>query len=189
VGRRWLGAVGAIAVIAGLALITRQAPLPGSAPVDGTTDQRVGTAAPDVTLPLLGGGELALASLRGKVVAVDFWATYCGPCVRTMPHLQQLADTLPDDQFELYSVNVDPDTDDRDEVVSGFMERQELSFPVVLDNGRATWLYGADRIPLLVVVDREGIVRHVFRGFVDPANIDRAIHDTLALANNATGSP
>ncbi len=177
--RRVTAVAGAILLLVGvaLALSTGSEPAPV---VDGTADERVGTMAPDLSLESLDGPPLALADLRGKVVAVDFWATYCGPCVRTMPHLQHLVDTLPPDRFALYSVNVDPPGDDRRELVRGFLERSGLSFPVVLDTGRGTWLYGATRIPLLVIVDGEGVMRHVFRGFVHPSNIDRAIEELLA---------
>lgn len=187
-GRRWLGAAGAIALIAGLALATRPASGPAARVADSTSDERIGTEAPDVTLASLTGENVALTSLRGKVVAVDFWATYCGPCVRTMPHLQELDDALADDDFALYSINVDPQSSDRNEMVQEFLERQGLRFPVVFDTGRATWLYRADRIPLLVVLDRDGIIRHVFRGFVEPRQIETAIRETIALPR-ATGVP
>jgi len=150
---------------------------PGGA---GTDDPRVGREAPGFTLRVLDEPtSVSLAEHRGKVVLIDFWATYCGPCRRTMPHMQSLHQNLPASDFVLLSVNVDQPATDRERLVRDFMNTLNLSFPVLIDNGRTAYQYEARRIPLVVLVDRQGTIRHVFQGYTEPNAIDRAIDDLI----------
>lgn len=126
----------------------------------------VGDEAPNFTLPLLNEeSALTLSETRGKVVVLDFWATWCPPCRKQMPALQELAD---DPEFaetlQVISVNTDDADDDRDELVGGFMRRSGLTMTTVMDNGSVRRLYRVRAIPTLIVIDANGKVRHTSEG-------------------------
>ena len=89
-----------------------------------------GTPAPDFELPLAGGGSsLDLEQLQGKVVLLNFWATWCKPCEDEMPAMERLYRALAGTDFELVAVSVDED----DALVNAFVDRLGLSFPVLMD--------------------------------------------------------
>jgi peroxiredoxin len=112
-----------------------------------------GAPAPDFALPRLGGGELALHDLRGKVVLVSFWATWCAPCELEMPAMQRLYAKLAARGFELVAISVDEDAED----VARFRERLGLTFPIALDASKAAAArYQSFRYPESFLVDREG---------------------------------
>ncbi|MEO0814501.1 MAG: TlpA disulfide reductase family protein, partial [Myxococcota bacterium] len=119
-----------------------------------------GDTLPAMVLGGLDGDALATESLRGRVVLVDFWATWCGPCRQTLPTLQRLHDELGDD-FVLLSVNVEPE--DR-EGVRAFMTENDLRFPVYVDNGELQRRMHVDTLPTAFIVDRGGVVRDMHVG-------------------------
>src|SRR5947208_891947 len=102
--------LGAAAVV-GLATLAWFTVLQPAPPATQQTSglARVGAPAPEVLLPLNTGGTADLTGERGKVVLLNFWATWCGPCKAEMPALQQLADDLQGVPFKLYSVNLQED--------------------------------------------------------------------------------
>jgi thiol-disulfide isomerase/thioredoxin len=112
--------------------------------------------APEVTLPLLGGGRAALP--QGKITVVDFWATWCAPCRFSMPRVQQLWTEYRPRGVELYSVDTDDQSPDRDARVRRFLQENGLSFPVALDDGSASAAFSVASLPTLVLVDRKGDV-------------------------------
>src|SRR5689334_20599579 len=91
----------------------------------------VGKAAPEIQLPLYGGGDFSLADLRGKVVVLDFWATWCPPCVASMPHVEETAGRYADRGVMLYAVNVD----DPPETIAKFLAAHPTRAPIVLAAG------------------------------------------------------
>jgi peroxiredoxin len=114
-----------------------------------------GLAAPGFALPRLGGGELALRELRGKVVLVNFWATWCAPCEKEMPAMQRLYARLAPLGLELVAVS----EDDGSEVVERFRERLGLSFPIALDpKHEAAARYQSYRYPESFLIDRNGVL-------------------------------
>jgi peroxiredoxin len=115
----------------------------------------VGRAAPEFVLPRLGGGELALRELRGKVVLLNFWATWCAPCEQEMPAMQRLYARLAPRGFELVAIS----EDDGPEVVDEFRARLGLTFPIALDPDHAVARrYQSFRYPESFLVDREGVL-------------------------------
>jgi peroxiredoxin len=118
---------------------------------------KVGEPAPDFSLQDLSDRPVALSSYRGqKVVVMDFWATWCGPCRMSMPGLQELQDKFKDRDLEILSVNQGEPADQ----VRAFIERKKYLFHVVLDSdGAVGSKYGVRAIPTLAVVDKEGVVR------------------------------
>lgn len=115
-----------------------------------------GTPAPDFTLPRLSDGEaLQLEDLRGRVVLVNFWATWCEPCEAEMPAMQRLHDMFEAEDFELLAVSVDEDEED----VHAFRDRLELSFPILLDPGEVVArTYQTFRYPETLLVGRDGVI-------------------------------
>jgi len=116
----------------------------------------VSRPAPAVTLPLLGGGIAPLP--LGKVTVVDFWATWCAPCRFSMPRVQQLWAEYKPRGVELYSVDTDDASPDRDAQVRRFLRENRLSFPVTLDDGSASAAFSVASLPTLVLLDRKGDV-------------------------------
>ena len=123
----------------------------------------VGAPAPEVRLPRLPGGEdVSLSSLRGKVVYLDFWASWCGPCRTSFPQLEQLRNELGSRGFEVYAINVDEVEAD----ALQFMSEVPVSYLVVRDGEGATpEAYGILGMPTGYLIDRQGVVRHVHQGF------------------------
>jgi peroxiredoxin len=124
---------------------------------------KVGQPAPDFSLPDLSGNSVTLSSYRGqKVVLMDFWATWCGPCRMAMPGLQDLQDKFKDRGLEILSVN----QGETAEPVRNFIQRKKYSFHVILDqDGAIGGQYGVRGIPTLVLVDKKGVVQWLRVGY------------------------
>jgi cytochrome c biogenesis protein CcmG, thiol:disulfide interchange protein DsbE len=115
-----------------------------------------GSAAPQISLAVVGGGTSNLRADRGKVVLVNFWATWCEPCKIEMPGLQRLADELRDRPFVLYSVDLQEDA----EQVQAFQRDYGLRLYALLDeDGAVTRTYGVRALPATFLIDRQGILR------------------------------
>jgi len=130
----------------------------------------VGTAAtpsgkaPDFALSTLAGPNLRLREQRGKVVLVNFWATWCGPCRIEMPHLSRLYEKYQPAGFQLLGVNIDDDPNQ----AAGLATKLGLRFPVLLDTDKkVSRLYDLSTMPSTVLIDRDGKVRYVHRGYRD----------------------
>jgi peroxiredoxin len=120
--------------------------------------------APDFTLRSAAGGNLRLAELRGRVVLVNFWATWCGPCKIEMPHLNRIYEKYASAGFVLLGVNIDEDP----KQALALATRMGLKFPVLFDTDKAvSRRYALDSMPGTVLIDRDGKVRHVHKGYRD----------------------
>jgi thiol-disulfide isomerase/thioredoxin len=123
----------------------------------GDAHPLVGKPAPGFRLPDLSGYETSLEQYRGKLVLVDFWATWCGPCRVSMPIVDKLQAEHPDD-LVLLAVNLQED----DDKVRRYVERQHLRARVLLDrDGRVGGSYGIRSIPMQILIDKTGTIRHV----------------------------
>jgi peroxiredoxin len=134
--------------------------------------------APDFTLRTMDGKNLRLQELRGQVVLVNFWATWCGPCRQEMPHLNRLYDKYRSSGFVMLGVNID----DEPEKAIGLANKLGLHFPVLLDNDKkVSRLYDLSTMPSTVVIDRDGKVRYVHRGYRDgyEDNYDKQIRELV----------
>ena len=142
---------------------------------------QVGETAPPVTLPLLAtdtAGELSLQSLRGQVVYLDFWASWCGPCRVSFPQLEALRQELGPQGFEVLAINVDEVESD----ALRFLEALAVSYPLVRDNTGATpAAYGILGMPTGYLIDRSGTVRLVHQGYrkSDGAKLRKSIIELL----------
>ena len=119
-------------------------------------------AAPDFTLRSLDGRNVRLQELRGQVVMVNFWASWCAPCRVEMPHLNKLADKYRTSGFTLLGVNVDDDPKNG----SAAATKMGLHFPVLHDGEkRVVKMYDVATMPSTVLIDRDGRVRYLHRGY------------------------
>jgi len=127
------------------------------------TDWKGPPAAPPIDLYTPGGEPFTLASLRGKVVLVNFWATWCEPCVTEMPSLQRVRDQLAP-RFEVLGVNYQ----EGPARIKAFIDKSGITFPVVRDtDGAVAKAWGARIFPASYLVDRAGRVKHVLIGGAD----------------------
>ncbi|MGD8809286.1 MAG: TlpA disulfide reductase family protein [Gammaproteobacteria bacterium] len=118
--------------------------------------------APDFRLQRRGGGEVSLADLRGDVVMINFWATWCGPCREEMPHLEALHQRYSDLGFTLIGINVEQDSRLSDQ----FLAETPVTFDILFDPGnRVSELYDVIAMPSTVLVDREGNLRYIHHGY------------------------
>jgi thiol-disulfide isomerase/thioredoxin len=114
---------------------------------------QVGAPAPQIAQPVVGGGQSDLMADRGKVVLVNFRATWCEPCKSEMPGLQQLAGELRDQPFRLYSVDLQEDAAQ----IQAFAQQYNLTLYAVMDeDGAATRAYGVRALPSTFLIDQHG---------------------------------
>ena len=120
-----------------------------------------GEGAPNFTLTSLDGSVVTLSDLRGQVVVLDFWATWCGPCEESLPHLQALHQQYADQGVIVLAINVEENRDQ----VSRFIQDNSYTFTVLLDSdGAVSNAYGVWGIPYTVVVDQSGVGHEVYQG-------------------------
>jgi thiol-disulfide isomerase/thioredoxin len=111
---------------------------------------------------LEGDSTLSLGTYRGKVVFLDFWASWCGPCQSAMPLIESLRNEFPADQFQVLAVNLDQDP----AKAKAFLARRKVGYPSVSDpEGRLPATYGLKTMPTSYLIDRNGVVRSVHAGF------------------------
>jgi peroxiredoxin len=129
----------------------------------------VGSEAPGFDLRTLDGDALQLTDLRGRVVLLNFWATWCGPCRVEMPDLQARADRWTD-RLTIVGVNFDePEAD-----VRTFRDELGLTFPIVLDPGaKVQNLYRIVGYPTTILIDSQGVVRVQHVGLMSPDQLDK----------------
>lgn len=125
-----------------------------------------GTKAPDFTLPdVMNGGEKGLSDFAGKVVFLNFWATWCKPCEEEMPSMQLLYDYLKGRPFEIVAVSVDSEGPD---VVREFVEKYKLTFTILHDrSGALKNRYKTTGVPETFIIDQNGVIAEKFWGARD----------------------
>jgi peroxiredoxin len=125
----------------------------------------VGSQAPDFQLVDTRGEIHTLKDLRGKVVLVNFWATWCPPCRAEMPSMEDLYRTYGQDDFEILAINVD---DNGPEVMPGFLKKTPHTFPILFDTEfQAQNLYGVSMFPETFIVDKNGVIVKKVIGAID----------------------
>lgn len=155
-------AIGVAVVVLGLGLLWWSAPPP---PV-----LERGGEAPGFDLPLLGAdGSVSLADYRGRVVLVNFWATWCRPCEEEIPAMERLYRSLSPDGFEILAISVDAEQSD----VERFRDRLGISFPILLDpEQEVSRRYQTTGFPESLLVDVEG---QVIERYIGPRDWDHSI--------------
>lgn len=148
-----------------------------------TSTPRTGAKAPTreavaFTLPKTDGTSVTLAQLKGTVVLVDMWATWCAPCKDSFPFYSRLQDQYRAQGLEILAVSVD----EEDEAVAEFLERNEVSFTVLRDpKGSLPAQLAIDTMPTAILVGRDGKVAYMHAGFVpaDEAEIEAQVKAAL----------
>ena len=150
-------ALGALATLAGCG-----GAMGGGGPKSGSASEQIGAPAPSFSLaPVDGGTPVGPQSFTGKVVIVDFWATWCVPCRQSFPVYQRLLEKFPG-QLAVIGVSVDDSSDG----IAKFKSETGVHFPVVWDQGQAVaGVYKPATMPASFVLDRSGIVKAIHEGF------------------------
>ena len=149
---------------------------------------RIGSMARDFTLRDLGGKVVSLKSLRGRVVLINFWATWCGPCRIEMPHLEKLYREYGQKGVAFLTIS----TEEQD-VISQFLKAQSYSFGSLVDEkGEVSRLYGVSGIPHTLLIDRSGRVVDQMRGARKESDfraaISKGLNSTAPVAANGEAS-
>ncbi len=130
----------------------------------------VGAPAPNFRLKNLAGNDVELASLKGQVVLINFWATWCGPCEAEMPAIDQRYQTFQNRGFTVLAVNLDEPANE----VTNFINRLGVTFPVLLDPGETVFdLYRVRGYPTTFIVDRSGMIAAQHVGYMSDEQLDR----------------
>lgn len=131
-----------------------------------------GDQAPDFTIRTTEGTEYPLSALRGQVVLLNFWATWCGPCEREMPELQAVYDAYRERGFTIIAINFEEST----EQIAAFAEERGLSFPLALDeNGAIHERYAIIGQPRTVILDDRGVIIKTFHGIVVQSQLEEIL--------------
>ncbi len=137
-----------------------------------------GFLAPDFALETLDGEEITLSDLRGKVVLLNFWATWCPPCRSEMPSFQEAYAKYEEEGFVIVAVNATLQDSPKD--VADFVAEYGLSFPVVLDlEGEANQLYLVQSLPTSFFIDKEGIIQEVVVGGIAEALVRVRVEELM----------
>lgn len=171
--KKWiLRGLALIAVVAGLYFVTRHH---GERTTMRSTGTREPSPAPDFSLSDLAGQNLQLLSYRGKVVLLDFWATWCDPCREEIPHLIELQNKYGEQGLQIIGVSMD----DGPEPVRDFYQRFKMNYPVVMGNAKTGELYGGVLgLPIAFVIGRDG---RIYSKHIGATNISVFEKEIVAL--------
>lgn len=138
---------------------------------------KVGEEAPDFRAKSYNGANQRLAEYRGKVVLLNFWATWCGPCRQEMPELEQLFQKYSNSGFTVLGLNIDNQIQD----VDAYLKDVPVSFPVLFDpKQKISQNYNVSEMPNTVIIDRDGKVRYLHKGY-QPGLINKYEAEIKAL--------
>lgn len=160
-----LAILGTAVCLMGAVASLGSASAPDVQPVAERRGVKLGEPAPNFHLRDLNGQAVALSDLRGKVVLLNFWATWCGPCRVEMPAMEKLYRAFSRNDFEILAVSTDAQGVS---VTRPFQQENQLTFPILHDaDYRVGLTYGARSLPMTFMVDRQGIIRHQIFGARD----------------------
>jgi peroxiredoxin len=130
---------------------------------------KIGMEAPDFTLKDMQGNSVTLSQYRGKVVFLNFWASWCPPCREEMPSMERLHEVYAGREFVMLAVNVEQNIND----VRAFLQKSPHTFPILLDaEARAQGLYGVYRFPETFLIDKNGRIVEHYLGARDWSSIE-----------------
>lgn len=144
----------------------------GSKPEDGLI-------APAFSLPDLSGKAVSLSDYKGKVILLNFWASWCPPCRAEMPSLQKLSNSLKDKKFVVLAVGLDQDQ----EQIRSFINSERYAFKVLLDpESRAARIYNVTLYPTSFILDKKGVIKHKVVGATDWTDV-KVVKELKKLAD------
>ena len=171
-GRKILIAIAVFAIAIGLFFVNRHRAVPGS----GLTNIAKRPLAPEFSLPDLNGQTLDLSAYRGKVVLLDFWATWCAPCREEIPQFVELQIEYRDQGLQIIGISMD----DGPDPVRDFYQRFHMNYPVALGNAKIGELYGGVLgLPIAFLIDRNGRIEAKHIGATDVSVFEREIKALL----------
>jgi len=143
-----------------------------------------GDPAPVLVLPLItDGSTMRLSDLRGKVVYIDFWASWCGPCRQSLPLYESLYTNLASEHFLILAVNLDENRDDAER----FLKNHPVSYPVLLDpSGDSAREWSLSVMPSSYLVDAQGRLAYIYVGF-EMSHMEKIEHDIKELLESLQG--
>ncbi len=172
---QWMGVVLALMAVGILSLSVLDMRGSGSA----TSEISEGDPMLPISGPNLEGVQVdyAAGDSKGKVLLIDFWATWCPPCVAEMPVLAAIHREYQAEGVELLTVNADNagSRDAQANLVRRFLQHQRIDVPVILDDGRNQATYGIRSFPTLIVVGTDGKVSRIFSGLTSREQLESAI--------------
>jgi thiol-disulfide isomerase/thioredoxin len=138
-------------------------------------------AAPAFDLPTRAGGRIGLDALRGQVVMINFWASWCGPCRQEFPILDEMYRKYGPMGFSLLAVNVESDPADAER----FLAKTPVSFPIAYDaENVVSGAYGVSAMPTTLIIDRKGRVRWMHRAY-KPGDENEYLNQVRAMLREA----
>ncbi len=173
------GIVIGILVFAAFALVARTVATIASGPVPPHS----GTAAPVLVTTTPSGAAIGLADLKDRVVLVDFWATWCPPCVASMPALERLHNELGSRGFTVLGVNQEKG---EERMVTSFLTDRKITFPIGMDDGKIAKSWGVYTYPTSFLLGRDGMVRKMYRGVANERQMRADIEEALAEGKEAS---
>jgi peroxiredoxin len=152
-GSSWIGAVSATFAIAIAVLLAANTAL--------ALD--VGDRAPSFSAPSLDGKSMVeMSKYRGKVVYLDFWASWCAPCLVAIPEIEKMRGEFPAEEFQIVAVNLDQKV----KKALRFLKKHPVGYPSASDpKGSLPGQYGVETMPTSYLIDGDGVIRYVHRGF------------------------
>jgi peroxiredoxin len=153
---------------------------PTQPPGDKAPTSPGGKPAPSFTLQDLNGKTVSLSDFKGKVVVLDFWATWCPPCVKEIPHFIELHEQYKDKGFAMVGISLDSEGIS---VVKSFTRKYRVNYPILMTDGQVDKAYGdITSIPTTFVIDSAGNIRQKYVGYRDKAVFEADIKTLLAEA-------
>ena len=172
--RRWTLFTAAVAILASCSFI------PDDVHLKSANERK---ATPDFALKDATGATVKLSQLKGKVVVLNFWATWCGPCKIEIPWFMEFQKTYKDRDFAVVGVSMDEDGWDS---VKPYIDQHKMNYQVVVGNDQISQLFGSiDSLPTTLVIDREGRIASMHVGLVAKKTYEKEIEQLLGAPKNA----
>mgnify|MGYP003516623526 FL=1 len=149
-----------------------------TAPAEGVN---IGDLAYDFTLKSYEGEEVTLSDYRGKIVLINFWASWCRPCRDEMPYFQTIQDEITaagsDADVVILSINMTDGVYETKDTAHGYVTANNFTFPLVFDDGNVSSLYEAYYIPETYILDKDGIIIEVIEGSTNLETLNAAVEE------------
>ena len=176
--RRWATVITVVLILSVSWTFLSRVPASATTNGDLPASPREGFPAPDLTLDQLGGGQITLSQLRGKVVMVNLWASWCAPCRIEMPAIEKVYRAYKDKGLAVLGVNSTFQDSEADALA--FVQEMNLTFPILLDyTGSVSHRYQLRALPSTYFVDRQGVIRVAVFGAMNDALIESKVAELI----------